>query len=143
MKYIIVKYSRKLRLVEHDIPKPNIENKATGSIFMNKSKELLQTIYDGVIHLEEVNKNTNTCVKVEYDSNQSSKISISIDQLGTFEISIDRTNNEIHLFSPVSYGQVYVYFENENEWKSVLDGHNIIQLLAIEINSHCQGYPRF
>ena len=130
-------------MVEHDIPRPNIEIRATGQIFIDKSKQLLQTIYDGVIHLEEANKNTNTCVKVEFDSNQSSKISISIDQLGTFEISIDETKNEINVFSPVSYGQVYVYFENEDLWKSVLDGHNIFQLLAVEINSHCQGYPRF
>ena len=130
-------------MVEHDIPRPNTQNRATGQIFIDKSKQLLQTIYDGVIHLEEANENTNTCVKIEFDSNQSSKISICIDQLGTFEISVDEAKNEINVFSPVSYGQVYVYFENEDMWKSVLDGHNILQLLAVEINSHCQGYPRF
>ena len=92
--------------------------------------------------MEEDNKDSNTSVKVEFDATKPI-LSIAIDQLGTFEITIDDSKSEINVFSPVSYGQVYVYFEDEKLWKSVLDGHDIVQLLATEINSHCQGYPRF
>ena len=129
-------------MTKHEIPRPDTAKKATGQVFIDKSRELLQTIYDGVIHLEEANKDSNTCVKVELDLNKL-MLSITIDELGTFEIRIDDLKNEINVFSPVSYGQVYVYFEDEKLWKSVLDGHDIVQLLATEINAHCQGYPRF
>ena len=137
---IINQHSKNLRLMEHNIPKPDMTNKATGQIFRTKSKELLQSIYDGVKHLEEVNKETNTSVDVELDMNKSI-LSITINELGTFQVTVDESKHEIVVFSPVSYGQVYVYLDNQ--WKSVLDGHDIFQLLATEINAYCQGYPRF
>ena len=131
-----------MRLTKHNIPRPNTSNKATGSIFTEKSRELLQFIFDGVIHLEEPNKETNTSVTVALDS-ESSILTIAINELGEFKISCDDTKSELNVFSPVSSAHTYVYFESDNEWKSVLDGHLVIQLLATEINAHCQGYPRF
>eukprot|EP01084_Bolivina_argentea_P250234 419187_1 len=147
------RYSKRSRLMEHNIPKPDVSKKAIGTIFISKSRDLLQTLYDGLIHLEEVNKDTQTNVSIELDYNIS-MLSIII---GTntadfrditmnemeWKITCDDKTNEVSVFSPVSYGQTYVYFAIENEWKSILDGHNILQLIATEINAHCQGYPRF
>lgn len=132
-----------MRLTVHDIPRPNTAQKTTGDQFIYASRKLLQTLHDGLIHLEEANKETRTPVSVEWLNESQTALSVSIELLGAFKVECNDAKNEITVFSPVSYGQVYHYFAADDEWKSELDGHNIIQLLATEINAHCQGYPKF
>ena len=127
-------------MTTHVIPKPDIEHRARGPVFNEKAKELLQALFDGLVHLEEANKDTLTKVDVRLDL-ETPGLSVSVDQTGTFQVKCESDTDMISVFSPISYGHQYVLMQDE-EWKSVLDGHSIKQLLSIEINSCCQGYIR-
>lgn len=132
---------KNLKLIKHNIPKPNNKLKKTGDEFIKESKILLEKIYNGLIHLEKINKDSNTKIKLHINENKSN-LTITIQELGTYVINCDYKINEIYLFSPVSTTQIYMC-SFDNNWISINDGHNIIQLLSTEINAHCQGYPNF
>mmetsp|Transcript_105811 Transcript_105811/g.129099 ORF Transcript_105811/g.129099 Transcript_105811/m.129099 type:complete len:193 (-) Transcript_105811:1083-1661(-) len=139
------RYSKNIKLCSHNIPKPDKTKKITGDQFITKSRELIETLYNGLIHLEQINKGSNSEVKVRMNDCKSN-LTITIDNLGTFMVNCDDKRFEINVFSPVSTTSIYICIIDEyntDNWLSINDGHSIIQLLSTEINQYCQGFPQF
>ena len=136
-----MKHTREHRLKE----RPNRTSTISTEQFGNKSRELLNLIYFGVKEIEEIDEN----MKIEYHLHESSELkddkilNIHIETIGSYQILIDDKKSQISLFSPLSFTNLYIYNEAQQEWRSTLDGHNIIELIAREINDHCKGYPKF
>ena len=125
--------------------KPNRKSTISTEQFGNKSRQLLNLLYFGVKDIEDVDDN----VKIDYylhnnDIIKDDKIlNIHIETIGSFQVLIDDKKSQIQLFSPLSFTNIYIYNEAYQEWQSTIDGHNIIELIARELNDHCKGYPKF
>lgn len=134
--------------MEHSIPKPNASllPPVSAEEFQLESSKLMDLIYKGVLPMHNIDKMNFT---IEYHKHneqvkQDSKtLNITIDEVGTWQIIIDETGKKITLFSPISYTHFYIYNSDMEEWQCTMDSHNIIELLARELNDHAQGYPHF
>lgn len=137
--------SPSLQISNRNRTKPNRKSTISTEIFGNKSRELLNLLYFGVKEIEEIDEN----VKIDYylhnnDIIKDDKIlNIHVETIGSFQVLIDDKKNQIQLFSPLSFTNIYIYNEQYQEWQSTIDGHNIIELIARELNDHCKGYPKF
>ncbi|ETO35926.1 hypothetical protein RFI_01132 [Reticulomyxa filosa] len=146
------KFTRGEYLMDHKVSRPIKDEKMTNEEFKKMSRALLDHIYEGIKNLPEVNGSEN--VSIEYyrnntktDKNEDSHVvkdekimNINVTEIGSYQIIINDTKKEIHMFSPISFTHHYIWDESLEQWRSKLDGHYLLELLARELNDHCQGF---
>ncbi len=124
--------------------RPNRKSTISTEQFLTKSRELLNLLYFGVLEIEEIDDNVTVEYHLKSENIKDDKIlNVHVETIGSFQVLIDDKRNEITLFSPLSFTNIYIYNEIAQEWKSTIDGHNIIEIFARELNDHCRGYPKF
>ncbi len=124
--------------------KPNRKSTLSTDAFVNKSRELLNLLYFGVLEIEEIDDNVTVEYHLKMDNIKDDKIlNIHVETIGSFQVLIDEKKSQIMLFSPLSFTNTYVYNETTEQWLSTIDGHNIIEIISRELNDHCKGYPKF
>ena len=134
--------------MEHEIPRPDVNKlpAVTTDDFVIESRKLFDHIYNGVLPMHNIDQIN---FKIEYHKHNNEimtdtkLLNITIDEVGTWQIVINEKTQKINLFSPISYTHHYVYNKDLDSWQCTLDSHNIIELLARELNDHAQGYPHF
>jgi frataxin-like iron-binding protein CyaY len=62
--------------------------------------------------------------------------------VGSYELSIDRPNQRLILFSPSSGIFKYRYQPATEAWQNESDEHFLVELLVRELLKHCQGVPK-
>ena len=62
--------------------------------------------------------------------------------VGTYELSIDRPNQRLLLFSPASGVFKYQWSARTEAWVNESDEHFLVELLVRELLKTCQGVPK-
>jgi frataxin-like iron-binding protein CyaY len=61
--------------------------------------------------------------------------------VGSYELSVDRPNQRLILFSPSSGVFKYEWSARHEAWVNESDEHFLVELLVRELLKHCQGVP--
>jgi frataxin-like iron-binding protein CyaY len=73
----------------------------------------------------------------------SDRLSLTLSpSIGSYELSIDRPNQRLILFSPSSGIFKYEWSTRHESWVNETDEHFLVELLVRELLKHCQGVPK-
>ena len=120
--------SRRKRPVEENTSKSN---------FNVKSKTVLVDIEKAVSHLKDLNP------YFQIKTIGVTSLNVDFGEKGSYSFDIDPTQQLLLVISPISGVYQYRYDQEQDNWLSVVDNHDMRGLVTRDMLRHCIGCPKF